>query len=101
MKLADRWVVPTVYALCAVPVAYALQRLAQAQFFPEPDPRSVIPGPRIAMYWRLYAAVPVAGVLAFVIAGLRARWAEPLKALVPHVVLLSALIATLQGVFVP
>lgn len=97
----ERLVLPVVCALCAIPVAYALERLVQARFYPDPDPRLVLASGRIAMFWRLYAALPIALVVGVAVDGARARFGDRLVAILPQIVLVSALIAALQGALVP
>jgi hypothetical protein len=93
-------------ALCAfvltIPLAYALQRFAQVAFFPaEPDPRTVVPTAKIAMYWRLYAALPCAAVAAIAVDAARARAGSRLVDALPWAVVVVGFVCLAQGILVP
>jgi hypothetical protein len=97
-----RLLVPIVYALCAIPLAYGLQRLGQVWFLPgEPDPKMVIPPAKIAMFWRLFTAIPVAFVVGVAVDGLRHRLGDRLRDALPIVVTSVAIVCALQGLLVP
>ena len=81
---------------------HALQRLAQVWLLPaEPDPRTVVPTAKIAMFWRLFAALPVALVVAITIDAVRVRAGDRMRDALPAVVGAVAIVCALQGLLVP
>lgn len=97
-----RLLVPIACALCTIPLAYALQRLGQVAFLPaDPDPRLVHPGAKIAMFWRLYAAVPIAIVAGIAADAARGRFEARLRDALPTIVAVTAIVCAVQGLLAP
>jgi hypothetical protein len=84
---------------CGAAVAYALARVIQVAFFPEPDPRTVLVVTRIGFFWRALIA-GYAGLLAAIGAVALDR-RRPIERALPAIVVVTAAIATLQGLLVP
>ena len=96
-----RILVATAVACAASVIAYAALRVAQAQWFPEPNPAIVVASVRAGYFWRLWAAGYLGGMvlvgLAFAGDAVRARAVRWLPALV----VTAALASVLQAAVVP
>lgn len=84
--------------LLAVVATYAVMRLVQVRFFPEPNPALVVATMRIAMFWRLGMGAYL-GAITFVVVLFSGepraeRWT--LRAIIP-----VAVLAFLQAVVFP
>jgi len=86
---------------CAAALAYSGSRAIQVWLFVEPDPRTVIAPNRIAFFWRSWIALYAGTLAALGAAALRARAPEAVDRRLADVVVLTAILATLQGVFLP
>jgi hypothetical protein len=84
---------------CFAALGYALSRLVQVAFFPEPDPRAVMTVLRIGFFWRAAIAGYV-GIIAAIGAFALDRRTSLDRWLV-HLVVATAVIGGLQGAFVP
>jgi len=90
-----------VAAACAFAVTYSVLRVAQAVFFPAPDPRTVVVVARIAFYWRCAIAGFAAVVAGIGGSALAARSVRAFDERVSALVTVTIVVGVLQGVFVP
>jgi hypothetical protein len=86
---------------CFAALGYALSRLVQVAFFPEPDPRAVLTVLRIGFFWRAAIAGYVGLIAAIGAYALQVRVGAAIDRFLPRLVLATALIGSLQGIFVP
>jgi hypothetical protein len=94
-----RFAVAVAVGACFAALGYALSRLVQVAFYPEPDPRTVLTVLRIGFFWRAAIAGYV-GVLAAIGAfALDRRY--PLDRWLVQLVLATAIVGGLQGALVP
>lgn len=95
----NRLAVAVAVGACFAALGYALSRVVQVAFYPEPDPRAVMTVLRIGFFWRAaiagYVGI-IAAIGAFALEGRHSldRWLVPL-------VVTTAIVSGLQGVFVP
>jgi hypothetical protein len=95
------WGTTAVTAVLSVPATYAVLRAYEVLFKSEPNPATIVWSPHIAMFWRLTAAVYVAGMvapLAYIAA--RRDLARTTRALEVSVFVVGAMIGV-QGLFMP
>lgn len=90
-----------VVAACTFAIAYSLLRVAQALFFPAPDPRTVVVVGRIAFYWRCAIAGFAAIVAGIGGSALAARSPRSFDEQLSLLLTTTIAIGVLQGVFVP
>ena len=96
-----RVLVSLAIGMCAAALAYSTSRAVQVWLFSEPDPRTVIMPTRIAFFWRSWIAL-YAGVLATLgAAALYGRAPDLVDRRLADVMMLTAVLTTLQGVFLP
>lgn len=86
---------------CAAALAYSSSRAIQVWLFVDPDPRTVIAPTRIAFFWRSWIALYVGILGALGTAALRRRAPEALDRRLADIVMITAVLTTLQGVFLP
>jgi hypothetical protein len=91
------------FAAVAATIAfsYAALRVFQKVWFPEPDPRTVIWSPKIAMFWRLWIGAYLAGPISLGTWGALGRWPEGAAAWVARGIVVAGVAIALQGLFVP
>ncbi len=86
---------------CAAALGYSASRVIQATLFPGPDPRAPIAVTRIAFYWRSWVSFYVGVLAALGAAALRTRAPAKVDAALVPAIVSTAVLTTLQGVFVP
>lgn len=86
---------------CAAALAYSASRVIQATLFPGPDPRAPLVVTRIAFYWRSWVSFYAGSLAAIGVAALRTRAPAKVDAALVPVIVATAILTTLQGVFVP
>lgn len=96
--MKSRVLVSLAIGMCAAALAYSASRSIQVFFFTEPDPRTILAPTRIAFFWRSWIALYV-GTLATL--GAAALPAGLVDRRIADVVLVTAILTTLQGVFLP
>jgi hypothetical protein len=96
--MRNRALVSLAIGACVAALAYSASRSIQVWFFTEPDPRTIIAPQRIAFFWRSWIAL-YAGVLATL--GAAALPSDLVDRRLPDVVMLTVVLTTLQGVFLP
>jgi hypothetical protein len=86
---------------CAAALAYSTSRAIQVWLFADPDPRTIIAPSRIAFFWRTWIALYAGTLAAIGAAALHRRAPELVDRRVGDVVMITAVLTTLQGVFLP
>ena len=86
---------------CAAAITYSTSRAIQVWLFTEPDPRTVINPTRIAFFWRSWIALYAAVLAALGAAALYRRAPDWVDRRLADVVMITAVLTSLQGVFLP
>ena len=87
--------------LLAIPATYALTRVVEARLFPGTNPALVVWTTRTAMYWRTAIGVYVGALLAPIVYAWARRDLDAATRGLGVAAIVVAVVATLQGAFVP
>ncbi|MGZ3424951.1 MAG: hypothetical protein ACXWUG_24720 [Polyangiales bacterium] len=82
-------------------MGYAISRLIQVAFFPDPDPRAVMTVLRIGFFWRA-AIAGYAGILGSIGAfAAHVRYPAVIDRWMPRLVIATIALGSVQGIFAP
>lgn len=90
-----------IVCVSSIAATYAILRVIQWRIYPEPDPALIVWSTRIAMFWRAGIGLYVAAMIAIPTYLFARRDVARMARIVMWLVPAFALIALVQGLFVP